>query len=111
MNVARTGLRGILPNLQHAPMRDHKSLIAWQRSREVGLAVLRIARRHWQPWAGAMFAQLQRASLSVQLNIAEGYALRSKPRLRNHLVVAYGSAMETVELLQMIRDSECVPDS
>ena len=47
----------------------------------------------------------------MQLNIAEGYALRSKPRLRNHLIVAYGSAMETVELLEMIRDSECVPDS
>jgi four helix bundle protein len=58
-----------------------------------------------------MFAQLQRASLSVQLNIAEGYPLRSKPRRRNHLVVAFGSAIETVELLEMIRDSECVPNS
>ena len=92
-------------------MRDHKSLIAWQRSREVALAVLRIARQHWQPWAAAMFVQLQRASLSVQLNIAEGYALRSKPRLRSQLVVAFGSATETVELLEMIRDSGCVPES
>jgi len=56
-------------------------------------------------------SKLQRASLSVQLNIAEGYALRSKPRLRSQLVVAFGSATETVELLEMIRDSESVPES
>ncbi len=97
--------------MHHARMRDHKSLMAWQRSREVSLGVIRITRQHWQPWAAAMITQLQRASLSVQLNLTEGYALRSKGHLRNHLVVAHGSAMETVELLEMIRDSECVPES
>ena len=45
--------------------------------------------------------QLQRAALSVQLNIAEGYALRSPKRFRNHLDIAYASAVETSDLLEI----------
>jgi four helix bundle protein len=37
----------------------------------------------------------------VQLNIAEGYALKSPRRFRNHLDIAYGSAVETAELLEL----------
>jgi four helix bundle protein len=88
-------------------MRDHKSLIAWQRARCVALSVVRLSRDHWRPWAGAILYQLQKASLSVQLNIAEGHALRSRPRFRNHLIIAYGSAVETVELLELAVDAEC----
>jgi four helix bundle protein len=88
-------------------MRDHKSLIAWQRARSVALRVVRLSRDHWRPWAGAILFQLQRASLSVQLNIAEGHALRSKSRFRNHLIIAYGSAVETVELLELAVDADC----
>jgi four helix bundle protein len=94
-------------------MRDHKSLIAWQRARCVALRVVRLARDHWRPWAAAILYQLQRASLSVQLNIAEGegHALRSKPRFRSHLLIAYGSAVETVELLELAADADCWPET
>jgi four helix bundle protein len=90
-------------------MRDHKSLIAWQRARNVALSVVRLSREHWHPWAGAILYQLQRASLSVQLNIAEGHALKSRSRFRNHLIIAYGSAVETVELLELALDADCWP--
>ena len=53
--------------------------------------------------------QLQRAALSVQLNIAEGYALRSSKRFRNHLDIAYASAVETAELLELNSDLELLP--
>ena len=82
-------------------MRDHKSLIAWQRARCVALGVLQLSKHHWQPRASALFAQLQRSSLSVQLNIAEGYALKTPSRFRYHLTVALGSAVETIELLEL----------
>jgi four helix bundle protein len=91
-------------------MRDHKSLIAWQRARCVSLNVVCLARDHWSPWASAILHQLQRASLSVQLNIAEGHALRSRSRFRNHLTIAYGSAVETVELLELALDAGCWPE-
>ena len=50
--------------------------------------------------------QLQRAALSVQLNIAEGYALKSSKRFRNHLDIAYGSAVETSDLLELCGQME-----
>jgi four helix bundle protein len=53
--------------------------------------------------------QLQRAALSVQLNIAEGYALKSSRRFRNHLDIAYGSAVETAELLDLTSELGLFP--
>ena len=90
-------------------MRDHKSLIAWQKARAVADGVIRTSVRHWSPSAAAVIAQLQRSSLSVQLNIAEGHALRSQPQFRYHLRVAYGSAVETIELLELLRDHRLIP--
>jgi four helix bundle protein len=65
--------------------------------------VMVASRGRWQPWAGAMFGQLQRCALSVQLNVAEGYAL-SGGGFRRHLAIAYGSAVETGDLLELMRD-------
>ena len=82
-------------------MRDHKSLYAWQEAKVVARSVLRLSRTAWRPAAGALFEQLQRASLSVQLNIAEGYSVGGAKRFRYHLRVAYGSAVETADLLEL----------
>jgi four helix bundle protein len=69
---------------------------------EIVLEVVAISRLSWQPWAGAMFSQLQRSSLSVQLNLAEGYAYgRSRTTLR-FWRIAYGSAIETGDLLRLL---------
>ena len=65
------------------------------------LGVIDLARDSWKPYASALFSQLQRASLSVQLNIAEGYALGESPTYTRHLRIAYGSAVETGELLEI----------
>jgi four helix bundle protein len=90
-------------------MRDHRSLIAWQEARTTALESIRLCRDHWVPYGAAIFAQLQRASLSVQLNIAEGYAFTRSATLVRHFFIAYGSAVETGELLQILIDSEIVP--
>ena len=81
-------------------MRDHKSLMAWQEASAIVRAVFALTRGVKHPCVD----QLQRAALSVQLNIAEGYALRSVKRFRNHLEIAYGSAVETTELLELMAD-------
>ena len=57
---------------------------------------------------GCPFSQLQRASLSIQLNIAEGYTFGDSPTFTKHLGIAYGSAVETGELLRLALDSEIV---
>jgi four helix bundle protein len=90
-------------------MRDHKSLEAWQEANRVVNAVFDFCDTHWRPQARAVFDQLQRAALSVQLNLAEGYSLWSPARFRNHLQIAYGSAIETGELLELLASRGLVP--
>lgn len=90
-------------------MRDHRQLEAWKVSRAVAVGVLSLARTQWRPWAAALFGQLQRASLSVPLNIAEGYAFGPSPTYRRHLGVAYGSCVETLELLELAAEAGLLP--
>jgi four helix bundle protein len=92
-------------------MRDHKSLNAWIEARALSLAVLKLGKSHWTPHAAVLFKQLQRSALSVQLNIAEGHALGDRGRFGNHLAVAYGSATETSELLELAIDGEILPEA
>jgi four helix bundle protein len=82
-------------------MRDHRSLHAWQEARAVVLGTIELSRDSWKPYASAVFSQLQRASVSVQLNIAEGYAFGESATYTRHLRIAYGSAVETGELLEI----------
>jgi four helix bundle protein len=89
-------------------VRDHTSLRAWQEAHAVALGVIRMARSYWKPYAAALFSQLQRASLSVQLNIAEGYTFGDSPTFTRYLGIAYGSAVETGELLQLALEAEIV---
>ena len=91
-------------------MRDHRSLHAWQEARAVVLGSLELARNSWKPYASALFAQLQRASLSVQLNVAEGYAFGESPSFTRHLAIAYGSAVETGDLLEVLIDAQVVAE-
>src|SRR5688572_16999847 len=90
-------------------MRDHTSIRAWQEAHGISVAVIRLARSAWKPYAAALFSQLQRASLSIQLNIAEGYTFGDSPTFTRHLGIAYGSAVETGELLRLALDAEVLP--
>lgn len=89
-------------------MRDHTSLHAWQEAHTTAIGVIRLCRSGWKPYASALFSQLQRASLSVQLNSAEGYTFGESPTFTRHLGIAYGSAVETGELLRFCIDAEIV---
>lgn len=92
------------------PVRDHTSLYAWQEAHATSLAVIRLSKSSWKPYAAALFTQLQRASLSVQLNIAEGYTYGDSPSFTRHLGIAYGSAVETGELLQLAAEAHVLDE-
>jgi four helix bundle protein len=104
MDTAKSGR-----SLTHPGMRDHRSLEAWREAQAVVLGTLSLARENWKPYAAALFSQLQRASLSVQLNIAEGYAYADSPSFTRHLAIAYGSAVETGELLEIALEADIAP--
>jgi four helix bundle protein len=90
-------------------MRDHTNLIVWRKAREVALGCISLARTAWKPHSSAVIDQLTKAAVSVQLNIAEGYALWTTPKKRQHWRTAYGSAVEAVECLELLRDSKAIP--
>jgi four helix bundle protein len=92
-------------------MRDHRSLRAWREAHAASIGVIRLARDAWTPYAGALYAQLQRAALSVELNIAEGYTFGDSPTFTKHLGIAYGSAVETVELLRLGIEVDVLPQA
>ena len=83
-------------------MRTHRELIAWQVAREVALGVDRFGATRWRPALAVAIDQLRRAALSVQLNIAEGFASGRGPRCRYHFRIAYGSAVETTDLIDFL---------
>ena len=87
----------------------HRSLKAWIEAKEVSRAAYRAAKRYWTAPAAAIFAQLQRSALSIQLNIAEGFALGDYGRFGNHLAIAYGSAVETDDLLDLALEEGIIP--
>jgi four helix bundle protein len=91
-------------------MRDHTSLRAWQQAHAVSVEVIRLCKSSWKPYAAALFGQLQRSSLSVQLNIAEGYTFGDSPTFTRHLGIAYGSAVETGELLRLAIEAGVVEE-
>ena len=86
-------------------MRSHKTLLAWQEAREVSRACIRLAQTRAIPSAAPLLNQLLRAAISVQVNIAEGYGLATNPQFRRHLRIAYGSALEAGELLELGLDT------
>ena len=83
-------------------MGTHRDLFAWRRARQLTLEVFRYAECRWRPRWSAILDQLRRAALSVQLNIAEGFASGPGARCRYHLRVAYASAVEATELIELL---------
>lgn len=91
-------------------MRDHTSLVAWQVGQELALEVYKISTLRWRPPARSAFDQLARASLSVHMNISEGYVWRPRPRWGYHLRVALGSAVETTDAVRFLGIIGVVPE-
>src|SRR6266550_7481161 len=78
----------ITPSLRddrHCVMNKYRSLVAWQRAREITILVMRSTDAAFHPRATVLFDQLRRAALSIELNIVEGYALATRPQFHQTL--------------------------
>jgi four helix bundle protein len=81
-------------------MESYQSLHVWQRAHKLAIVTLRETDVARQPRTWAVFDQLRRASVSVEANIVEGYALRSPRQFSKHLRIALGSAAESECLIR-----------
>jgi four helix bundle protein len=53
--------------------------------------------------------QLKRAVVSIEANIVEGFALRTRPLFRRHIRIALGSAVESERLLAICAELGYLP--
>jgi four helix bundle protein len=76
-------------------MAPHDKLLAFTASFELGLAILRCTETWPKPERFGLTAQIRKASTSVSINIAEGFARRGRNEFRRYLDIALGSLAET----------------
>lgn len=76
------------------PMHSYRRLDAWKQAHAALRLTLSATDRAYHPRSRALFDQLKRATISVEANIVEGYALGSPALCRRHLRIALGSAAE-----------------
>ena len=75
-------------------MRSYRTLVAWKRAHEALLLALRATDVAYHHRAKNLFEQLRRATISIEANIVEGYALNTPGTCRRHIRIAIGSAAE-----------------
>ncbi len=83
------------------PIKSFKDILAWQKAQTLTIEIY----QEFRECRDFGFRdQIQRASISIMNNIAEGYAKRSDKSFKNFLFIAKGSAAE-VESMLLIAES------
>ena len=83
----------------------YKQLQIYKRSYKAALAIYRITKEFPETERFALTNQMQRASTSIALNIAEGYAKKSsQEEFKRFLLMALGSANEMSVLIDFSKD-------
>ncbi len=86
-------------------MSGYKELKVYQKSYQAARAIYRITKEFPEEEKYGMTSQMRRASMSIALNIAEGYAKReSQQEFKRFLMMAIGSANEMEVLADFAED-------
>jgi four helix bundle protein len=90
-------------------MYAYQRLEAWKQAHSALMLTLRATDSAYHPRSRALFDQLKRAAISVEANIAEGYALGTVPLYKRHIRIALGSAAESECLVRVAREAGYLP--
>jgi four helix bundle protein len=89
-------------------MATHEHLIAFRKSYQFGLAMLRSTEKWPKREIFGLASQARRASTSISINIAEGFAKRGRNEFRRYLDIALGSLAETQVLISFAQDMDFI---
>jgi four helix bundle protein len=78
----------------------YKNLLVWQIADDLAKKIYKITNKFPTNELYGIISQLKRASLSVPLNIVEGYVRNSKKEFHQFLKIALGSVAEVGYLLE-----------
>ena len=84
-------------------IKTYKDLKVYQKAYKSNLEIFQIIRKKLDR-EYAIKDQILRASLSLVLNIAEGYGRKSTADFKRYLTMSLGSTNEVIVLLEIIRD-------
>ena len=78
-----------------------EEIIAWQKAKKMTIEIYRIFRTHKDY---GFRDQIQRASVSIMNNIAEGFERKGNKEFKNFLFIAKGSCAEVRSMLHLAVD-------
>ena len=84
-------------------IKSYRDLIVWQKSMTLAVEIYRLVRRLPARERFGFSSQLQRASVSIPANLAEGHSRGSRGDFRRHVSVARGSLAELETHLELVR--------
>jgi len=88
----------------------HK-LLVWKRAHELTLMIYKASEKFPRHEIFGLTSQIRRASVSVEANIAEGYALGTAPNYLRHLNISIGSLAETECHVEVAHDLAYLSDA
>lgn len=91
-----------------AKIERFEDIVAWQKARELVKEVYRMSSNGKFAKDYGLRDQLRRASVSIMLNIAEGFARKTNKEFIQFLVIAHGSAAEVQSALYIALDQEYI---
>lgn len=84
-----------------------EKLTVYQRSLTFSLSIYQITQKWPREHLYGLTDQIRRASMSIPLNIAEGYS-RSRKDFQHFLTIARGSCFECIPILKMTQSLELI---
>ncbi len=84
--------------------KTYKDLDIYKGSYKLALIIYRITKKYPKEEMYGIISQIRRSSMSVPLNIAEGYGRLSEEDFKRFLKISLGSSNETSTLIEMSKD-------
>ncbi len=91
-------------------LKAFRKLIVWQRAYELTLMMYKASEIFPKHEMFGLTSQIRRAAVSIESNIAEGYALGTTPNYLRHLNISAGSLAEVECQIEIAHDLKYLPD-
>ncbi len=85
-------------------LKAFRKLLVWQRAHELTLMIYKAGEKFPKHEIFGLTSQIRRSAVSVEANIAEGYALGTTPNYLRHLNISVGSLAETESHIEIAHD-------
>ena len=91
-------------------LKAFRKLIVWQRAHELTLMIYKASEKFPKHELFGITSQIRRAAVSIESNIAEGYALGTSPNYLRHLNISVGSLAEVECQTEIAHDLHYLDD-